>query len=158
MLRKEKEITDLAEIKSIINNALVCRIALSDNKNPYIIPVCFGYQDCLLYFHCANSGKKLDIIRGNPNVCFEMETGVEIKNDPLPCNWGVKYRSAVGFGKAMIIDSKREKESALSIIMKHYSNEAYSFPDVMVTKTTVVKIIVETLTGKQSGYPQKDHS
>jgi uncharacterized protein len=158
MRRKEKEITNPAEIEAIIDKVIVCRIALSDKNIPYIIPVCFGYQDRILYFHCAHSGKKLDIIRQNPNVCFEMEADVEIRNDPSPCNWGVKYRSVVGFGKAQTIDSRQEKESALSIIMRHYSNEDYSFPEEMVIKTTVVKITIETITGKQSGFPKKDHS
>jgi uncharacterized protein len=156
MFRKEKEITSPAEIDTIINNAIVCRIALSNKNIPYIIPVCFGYHHRTLYFHCANSGKKLDIIRQNPNVCFEMETGVEIKKDPSPCNWGAKYRSVVGFGKAVIIDSKKDKEAALSIVMSHYSDDTCVFPEEMVDKTTVVKIIIESFTGKQSGYPKKD--
>jgi nitroimidazol reductase NimA-like FMN-containing flavoprotein (pyridoxamine 5'-phosphate oxidase superfamily) len=158
MLRKDKEITGPAEIEAIIDKAIVCRIALSDKNIPYIIPVCFGYQDRMLYFHCANSGKKLDIIRQNPNVCFEIETDMEIKKSETPCNWGMCYRSVVGFGKAVIVDSEREKNMALSIIMSHYSNEVYSFPDEPVAKTTVVRITVETMTGKQSGYSPKAHS
>lgn len=158
MLRKEKEITDQAAIESIINNAAVCRIALSDDNNPYIIPVCFGYKSRTLYFHCAHSGKKLAVIRQNPKVCFEMDEDVELKKAELPCNWGLKYKSVIGFGKAVIIDATKEKESALSIIMKHYSNEEHSFPGAMVDKTTVVKIFIETITGKQSGCPQKDLS
>ena len=151
MLRKEKEITDPAEIEAIINRAVICRIALSDNNNPYIIPVCFGYKDRTLYFHCANSGKKLDIIRQNQAVCFEVETDLEILKDQAPCNWGMRFRSVIGFGKAEIVDSRREKESALSIIMRHYSSEAFTFPEEMVAGTTVVRIATDTLTGKRSG-------
>jgi nitroimidazol reductase NimA-like FMN-containing flavoprotein (pyridoxamine 5'-phosphate oxidase superfamily) len=151
MLRKEKEITDPAEIEAIIKNAAVCRIALSDNNNPYLIPVCFGYHDRTLYFHCANAGKKLDIIRRNPNVCFEMEGEIVLLRAAQPCNWGMKYKSVIGFGKAAIIDSGQEKESALAIIMTHYSDDAGTFPEESVARTTVIKITIDALTGKRSG-------
>jgi uncharacterized protein len=151
MIRKEKEITDISEIEAIIDKAIVCRIALSDNDAPYIVPVCFGYRDRTLYFHCANSGKKLDIIRHNQNICFEMETDVAIKKDGAPCNWGMRYRSVIGFGKASIIDSLPEKTAALSIIMRHYSNDNHSFPEETMAKTTLVRIAVDRLTGKRSG-------
>ncbi len=46
MRRKDKEIKDIGEIEFIINKSKVCRIALSDNDSPYIVPVCFGYNPC----------------------------------------------------------------------------------------------------------------
>jgi hypothetical protein len=151
MRRKEKEITDPTAIDAVINRAIVCRIALSENNTPYIVPVCFGYKDRTLYFHCASEGKKLDILRHNPAVCFEIDEGVELKKDALACNWGMRYKSVIGSGNAVVLESMREKETALSIIMAHYSNEAFSFPQESIAKITVVKIAVETLTGKQSG-------
>ena len=79
---------------------------------------------------------------------------MEIVEDPAPCNWGMRYRSVVGFGTAAIIDSKREKAQALSIIMRHYSTKVFTFPEEMAAGTTVVKIAVEMMTGKQSGFPK----
>ena len=63
MRRSEKEITDKLAIEKIINASLVCRLALSDGNQPYIVPLCFGYQDRTLYFHSALEGKKIDILK-----------------------------------------------------------------------------------------------
>ena len=62
MRRKDKEIKDKKEIESIIKRAKVCRIALSDNNMPYIIPVNYGYKNNCIYIHSASEGKKIDII------------------------------------------------------------------------------------------------
>ena len=62
MRRKEKEITTRAVIDAIIRQARVCRLALSEDNQPYVVPLCFGYENDTLYFHCAPKGRKLDII------------------------------------------------------------------------------------------------
>jgi len=80
MRRKDREIKDTIEIESIINRFPVCRIDLSENGLPYIIPVCFGYNDKRLYFHSANDGKKIDQIKKNNNVSFEFD----IYENPFP--------------------------------------------------------------------------
>ena len=48
MRRKDKEILDKKEIESIIKKAGVCRLGLSDNNIPYIVPLNFGYRDSFL--------------------------------------------------------------------------------------------------------------
>ena len=59
MRRKDKEITDRNRIEDIIKNSKVCRLALSLNDIPYIVPVCFGYEKSTMYFHSAGEEKKL---------------------------------------------------------------------------------------------------
>ena len=82
MRRKDKEITDKAEIESIIGSSMVCRLAMTDKNRPYIVPLCFGYKDNTLYFHSAGQGKKLDILKKNNLVCFEFDIDYEpIKED-----------------------------------------------------------------------------
>jgi nitroimidazol reductase NimA-like FMN-containing flavoprotein (pyridoxamine 5'-phosphate oxidase superfamily) len=61
MRRSEKEITAKTEIESIIQQSMVCRLAMSEGQIPYIVPLCFGYRNDTLYFHSAKEGKKLDI-------------------------------------------------------------------------------------------------
>ncbi len=73
MRRKEKEVKDVKLVESIIEKASVCRLGLSLNNMPYIVPLCFGYQDRCLYFHSAIEGKKISMIKSNNNVCFEVD-------------------------------------------------------------------------------------
>ncbi|MCW8984119.1 MAG: pyridoxamine 5'-phosphate oxidase family protein, partial [Thermoanaerobaculales bacterium] len=60
MRRRDKEITSRQEIDEIIRSALVCRIALADRDEPYVVPVSFGYDGDALFIHTARSGRKID--------------------------------------------------------------------------------------------------
>ena len=151
MRRKEKEITEKAAIEAIIKKSLVCRLALSDNNSPYIVPLCFGYKDKVLYFHGSQKGKKIDIIKKNQKVCFEFDTNTEIVKAEDACRWSMRYRSVIGFGKAVLLEDLDEKRKALNIIMSQYSDGTFQFDDAILKKTGVIKVEIESMTGKQSG-------
>jgi len=127
MRRNEKEIKDIVEIESIIDKSNVCRIALSENNSPYIVPVCFGYKDNCLYFHCSNAGKKIDIINKNSIICFEFDDYRGLLVSENPCDWDINYSSVIGSGKASFIHVFDEKIRALNIIFEHYSDGIYEF-------------------------------
>ncbi|MFZ2411849.1 MAG: pyridoxamine 5'-phosphate oxidase family protein [Candidatus Methanoperedens sp.] len=152
MRRKDKEIKDIEEIESIIGKSNVCRIALSENNSPYIIPVCFGYKDNCLYFHSANAGKKIDIIKKNNNICFEFDDYSGLLISENPCDWDIKYYSVIGFGKASFIKDFDEKIKALNIIIEHYSDSSYEFSKKFIDAVTIIKVEIENITGKKSGY------
>jgi len=151
MRRKEKEIVDTKVIDEIIDSAQVCRLGLSDGNVPYIVPLCFGYKDRILYFHSAADGKKVETIKKNPNVCFEFEHNIEVLQAEELCKWGMKYQSIIGYGKAVFIESLEEKKEALNIIMNQYTEGCFSFQDSHIQNTIVFKVIIDTMTGKQSG-------
>ncbi len=150
MRRSEKEITDKLAIEKIINASLVCRLALSDGNQPYIVPLCFGYQDRTLYFHSALEGKKIDILKKNNRTCFEFDVNSEIIKAEKACKWGMKYQSVIGFGKAVLVENIAEKKKALNIIMNHYSDRDFKFTDKAIGKIAVIKIEIEGMTGKHS--------
>jgi nitroimidazol reductase NimA-like FMN-containing flavoprotein (pyridoxamine 5'-phosphate oxidase superfamily) len=150
MRKKEKEITEASAIKAIITKSLVCRLALSDDTSPYIVPLCFGYRDKVLYFHGSLKGKKVDIIKKNQKVCFEFDTNTEIVKADNACHWTMKYRSVIGFGKAVLLEDLDEKRKALNIIMSQYSDRTFQFDDAILKKTAVIKLEIESMTGKQS--------
>jgi len=150
MRKKEKEITEKSAIEAIIKKSLVCRLALSDNNSPYIVPLCFGYRDNVLYFHSSQKGKKIDMIKKNPKVCFEFDTNTEIVKAEDACHWSMKYRSVIGFGKAQLLEDIEEKRKALNIIMGQYSDGTFEYNDAVLKKTFVIKVEIEIMTGKQS--------
>lgn len=152
MRRKDKEIEDTREIESIINRSDVCRIALSENNSPYIVPVCFGYRDNCLYFHSAAGGKKIDIIKKNNRVCFEFDIQEGLIKSQNPCDWDVKYCSVIGSGRAFIIEEFEGKTKALNIIVGHYSSDTFEYQKNSVDNATVIKVEIENLTGKKSGF------
>jgi len=151
MRRKDKEITSSEEIQSIICRSVVCRLAMVDGNQPYVVPLCFGFEDNCLYFHCAKQGKKIDILNKNNNVCFEFDIDQEVIPADKACSFGIKYLSVIGFGKASFIDDEKEKQKALDIIMRQYSGDAGGYTEDFLQHILVIKVQINSITGKQSG-------
>ena len=152
MRRKDKEISDESTIAAIIQNARVCRLAMANGDQPYVVPLCFGYRDHTLYFHSALKGRKINFLRTNPHVCFEFDTAVETIAAEEACSWGMQYQSVIGFGRAEFIDDAYDKRRALDIIMAQYDDKRYTFPESKMKATAVFKVPIESMTGKQSGF------
>jgi len=150
MRREKQEIHYQAELEEIFREAIVCRLAIADGDAPYIVPLNFGYQDNTLYFHSAAEGRKLDLLRKHPQVCFEVESGVEIVRGETACDWGVSFRSIIGFGRAELVEGADEKRRALDIIMSHYSDGKFEYPDSNLNRTTVIRVGITSMTGKRS--------
>lgn len=152
MRRSEKEIKSREDIDSIIRRSVVCRIGLCDGNMPYVVPVNFGYDGSRLYFHCAKEGRKLDVLRQNNNVCFEMDIDQEFIKTEKGCGWSMKYRSVIGYGKAFSVENPADKVAAFKVIMAHYSDKEYDFSEKDADKATIVRIDIESMTGKKNWY------
>jgi len=151
MRRTDKEIKDRAEIEDILNRGQVCHLGLIDNGLPYVVPVNYGYRDGCLYVHSARAGRKIDILRRNNLVSFSIYIDNGLVQSDVACNWGMSYRSVMGTGTVTMIDGKEEKEQALRIIMKHYAGPAVAFEAARLDNVRIIKIRINSLTGKKSG-------
>jgi nitroimidazol reductase NimA-like FMN-containing flavoprotein (pyridoxamine 5'-phosphate oxidase superfamily) len=153
MRRNEREISDSEVIEEIILKADVCRLAFADNNIPYIVTMNFGYKgnpEPSLFFHCSNYGRKLEMIGKNNFICFEMDTDHELYRGEKGCDWGMKYRSVVGYGIISIITDKGEKEKGLNCIMAHYGGETeYQYEEKMLERTTILRLDIKEITGKK---------
>lgn len=143
------KITDIEEIEGIIKRAPVCRLGLVDNDEPYVVPVCFGYERGVLYFHGNLKGRKVELLKKNNKVCIEMDIDVQLVKDEDPCSWAMKYKSVMGMGRAIILEDDEEKSRVLSIIMRNYTEGEFSFPKSMLDSTLVVRINIDSLSGKK---------
>ncbi|TVR66996.1 MAG: pyridoxamine 5'-phosphate oxidase family protein [Spirochaetaceae bacterium] len=150
MRRSEKEIRERSGIDGIIHATEVCRLGLCDHGRPYVVPLNFGYDGEVVYFHCAPEGRKLEILRENNRVCLEFDIPEGLVRGEQACNWGMRYRSVLAFGTAREVADPGERLRGLQVIMSHYSDERFSFPPAMVERTTVIRVDIETITGKQS--------
>jgi len=153
MRKKEKEIQDRAEIEAVIRKAEVCRLGLSVDNRPYIVPLNFGFEENCLYFHTAREGKKIDMIRQNSAVCFEVDVDGHVVRAENPCDWSMKYRSVVGYGTASLLTDAEEKRRALDVIMEHYSYSGRpgEYPENLVDRLAIIKVDIDSMTGKRSG-------
>jgi len=150
MRRKDKEVTDKKAIEDIILRSTVCKLAMCDRHQPYIVPLCFGFKDNTLYFHSAPKGKKIDILKNNPNVCFEFDIFTEVIKSAKACKCGMKYRSVIGYGKASFVTDENLKRQAFDIIMKQYADGSFLYEEASLTSTVIIKVDIESMTGKKS--------
>jgi uncharacterized protein len=148
MRRKDKEITDRNAIDGIIHQCKVCRLALCERGQPYVVPLNFGYDGSDLYFHSANDGKKMDILRQNNRVGFEFDILHEIVTAETPCKWGARFESVVGTGIAEFIESKQGKSKALECILGQYGGSFKEFRDSALASVSVFRVKIVTITGK----------
>lgn len=153
MRRKDREITDQQIIEEILQRNEVGRLAMCLDHIPYIVPVNFAHQGNAIYFHSASMGKKLEIIKENPYVCFETDENKGVIRDNLPCEWGYRFSSVIAQGKAEILHDVSDKIDALNLIMlKHGGTSENQFPEKMLARTTVVKITCDHFSGKQGNF------
>ena len=151
MRRSDRAIKELNDIIQVMKKCDVCRLALNDEDYPYILPLNFGMQTdngkIILYFHGANQGKKLDLIAKDNRVSFEMDCSHNLVTDEAKGNCTMNYESVIGCGKIEIVPED-EKYDALCILMKHYHQEDFPFNKAVIPQTTVLKLLVESVTGK----------
>ncbi len=147
--KKDREITDIDEIERVIRKAIRCLIGLVDGDEPYVVPVCFGYERNALYFHGALEGRKVELIKRNNKICFEIDTDVEVVKSEKPCKWAMQYKSVIGMGRAYILEKDEEKYYGLKLIMRQYSGGEFNFSKSELDSVLVVRVDIRSITGKQ---------
>ena len=153
MRKKDREIKDTKELEEILQKADVCRIAFAVDVTPYIVSMNFGYvwkDNLILYFHCAKEGKKLELMKRNNMVCFEMDVDHELIQSENACDWGMKYRSIVGLGILESVTDEEEKKKGLDCIMEHYGFAGKKeYNEKALNLTEVLKLTTTEFTGKK---------
>ena len=158
MRRKDREVTDINGIEEILLRCKTCHVAMVDNGKPYVVPLSYGYRFLdgrvlELYFHSAFEGRKLDILKRDNRVCFEMtHEGESIRSD-TPCNSGYWFSSVIGYGEVIFIDDIEEKCEALSLMCKHQAGQAFLFTPEQATGVCVFKIVSTDFSGKARPRP-----
>jgi len=110
----------------------------------------FGYAGGCLYMHSAVEGRKIEIIRANNTVSFAMYVDERLVPGRSACKWSTKYKSVMGQGKAFLLEDPQKKVEALKIILRHYSDAEFAFDPAQVARVTIIKVVIDSITGKQS--------
>ncbi len=158
MTMREREVTDIDEIIKILDRSLYLHLGLVDGDEPYVVPMNYGYiyenGKLTLYLHSAKRGYKLDVIKKNPKVFFELECDIEPFEGDIACRYGMAYSSVMGKGVAEFVDEIDEKKLSLSVLMKTQTGKDFSFEDKMASIVTVIKINVSEFTAKKRPMPR----
>ena len=120
--KREREVTDINEIKEILDKSIIVHVGMIDGDEPYVVPMNYGYTledgELCIYLHGATVGRKLDIIKTNPKVFFEMECDVTPFEGKVACQYGTTYASVMGLGTAEVLTDVNEKIDGLTKFMK----------------------------------------
>jgi nitroimidazol reductase NimA-like FMN-containing flavoprotein (pyridoxamine 5'-phosphate oxidase superfamily) len=145
-----KQIMTSDEIDKLLSRALVGRLGTCKNKQPYVIPMCFVYYKNKIYFHCAPQGRKMENVKANPNVCFQVDEH-QLVSSYLPCKFNMRYQSVMIFGKVHFLRDLEEKLKVLRMMMDKYDINKIAKPleKSMVVGIEIGEIIIEKITGKK---------
>ena len=154
MRRKDREITEPAKIREIIEASHCCRLGFFDGKEVYIVPLSFGYEEeegrRFFYFHSAREGRKIDLISAAPSVGFELDTNYELVEGDLACNRSARFQSVIGTGRVSFVDAAEERKAALQSIMRHNTGrDDWEFSDAMAEAVRILRLDVTELSCKE---------
>ena len=153
MRRSEREIRDPQDICSIIDRCKVFRVAMIDGNKPYIVPLNFAYtysDDVFtFYFHCAREGKKIDLIKANPHICFEMDGKHELAEASTACNHSYLYQSIIGTGIAEFIENDFTKSAILEMLMYQQTGTHWPISPQQAAAVCICQITVSEISAKQ---------
>lgn len=151
MRKSNQEIKDPSIIEEILSASVICRIAMTDGDRPYLLPFNYGYKNNCMYIHSALDGKKIDVLKRNNFVCFEIENKVGIIKENKACKWTTVYRSVVGYGTVSILTEHDEKIEGLKLIMaQHGAENMNDFEPSNVRRMLILKLEITELSAKQS--------
>ena len=80
------------------------RLGLCVEDEPYVVPVAYAYSKGAIYFHTAKHGKKVDLMRQNSKVCFEID------------EWHEAWASVICYGKVTLDDSLEAKGKGFELL------------------------------------------
>lgn len=159
MTRREQQVTDINEIIEILEKSKVVHVGMIDGDEPYVVPMNYGYilEDgkLTIYLHGATRGRKIDVIKENPKVFYEMCCDITPFEGEVACKYGITYASIMGRGLATLVEDVEEKKKALSLLMKAQTGKDFTFEDKLTTVVSIIKIDTLEFTAKKRPLPKK---
>lgn len=154
--RKDREITDSDALRKVLKSTKYVTIALCMDNEPYLVSLSHGYDEkrnCL-YFHCADEGKKIVYLKTNSTVW-----GQAVKDYGVTDECDYAYTSIHFKGTVSLIDDLTEKQHGMTVMVRQLSEtpeeKLAKIKPEKLAKTTMGKIDIIYMTGKQHHYPKQ---
>jgi nitroimidazol reductase NimA-like FMN-containing flavoprotein (pyridoxamine 5'-phosphate oxidase superfamily) len=153
--RKDREITDPAEMRQVLKATKYVTVALCMNNEPYLISLSHGYDEAknCLYFHCAPEGKKLIYAKANNRVWGQAVLDFGVTDE---CDYA--YTSVQFAGKISLIEDLEEKRHGMEVLVRQVSlspeEKLAKIKPEKLAKNTMGKIDITSMTGKKHQNPK----
>jgi len=152
---KKFQIFEQGEINSIIEKASVCTLSMIHHGKPYCVPMNFGYFDGILYLHGAPSGRKIEALIENPDVCvsFYADEDLNIRHENVACSYSMKFKSVLMHGSIVFVNENDEKVRILNIVMKNYcGRDDFSYNKPALDGVCIFYLKPNEITAFKRGY------
>ena len=138
------------EMERILREETLGYLGLSMDGMPYVIPLNYGYVEGKILFHCALTGKKLEYLRANPQVCFTVgRQAGKIVRHPQGALCHVENDSVICYGKARIVEDVEERREILTMFNHCLQPDAEEIILAAAAKCYAVEITITEMTGRQ---------
>lgn len=121
-----------------------------DEGYPYAVPLSYVYSDGKLFFHCAQSGHKLDAIARNEKVSFCVVDEDKI----VPEEYTTYFRSVIVFGRARVLENDAEKRAALRVLAAKYTPDSVESCEREVegalSRVGIIEVTIDHMSGKEA--------
>ena len=146
-------IEDRQQIDEVIRACKTCYVAMTDGDTPYVLPMNFALENDVVVLHSAQSGRMWETLKKNPKICINWTLGEDLawQDVRVGCSYRVKSKSVIVEGKVEFIDDYDEKYRLLQVLMNQYSNRNFRFNAPAVRNVGVLKVQIESITGKVFG-------
>lgn len=150
-MRRSKQMLPAEMTVEILRRGTAGVLAVADaDSYPYAVPLSYVFAEDRLYFHSAKAGHKLDLIQANARVSFCVIDQDQIVAPELT----TYFRSAIVFGRAVIVQDEQEKQQALELLAEKYSPgyeaEAQTSIQKQWNAVQVVRVDIDHMTGKEA--------
>lgn len=141
------------QIYEIIRACKTCFLAMSENSQPYVIPMNFALEDDYVILHSAPEGRMWETIKTNPKVCINWTLGEDLawQDEKVGCSYRVKSKSVLLEGVVEFIEDFDEKYRCMELLMAQYSNREFKFGKPAITNVGIFKVRIDKITGKEFG-------
>jgi uncharacterized protein len=121
MSHTERELQEPGQIEEIIRNGKYMVLAMCADDRPYAVTLSYGYdrERRCFYFHCAQEGRKLDILRKQPAVCATIIADYGYRQ--TECSH--KYRSLIIWGRLSLVEALPEKRHGFDVLFRQLEGE-----------------------------------
>lgn len=162
--RGERKITESQHLKTLLDTALVGRVGVMAQGEPYIVPMNFAYEQQegtlgRIILHGAGQGRLFQALEAHPWVCFEIDTFIKTLPHPVLCEYDTAYMSVLCWGQVQRLMTVKEQTAALRLFAHKYASiekaqalkerTVERFRSDMGAQTAVYEILLERMTGKQ---------
>ena len=150
MRRKNQQLSESEAINVLVRGTSGVLALCGADGQPYAVPLSYAYREGRLYFHCALTGHKVDLLSQNARASFCV-----IDQDlVVPEAYTTHYRSVIAFGEMQELTDDTQKREALLVLSNRYAPHQPELHEQEINKyfprTMVLVMTMDHLTGKEA--------